>query len=240
MSRGKPVKRNYGVQNLPRLIAAINSGRKIHLISDRHADHDAIVRYCQRPGWNNGINPDYYRHNQLIRDNQLNLVHDDDVVIDLGDVGRNEQAINRWCAGLPGEVFVLPGNHDSQETIRAMEDLGWLAIPPFELKLERTARLMFSHYPLLFLDQVAEFNAHGHCHNNPTNGLGEHHFNLSVEMIDYKVVSLDSILTQIYTMLDQKILASKNYNLQLTDNEKRLRHLIESNSFALTRNLVEG
>ena len=127
------------------------------IISDTHFGHKNIVKYCNRPK----------KHNDIMRQNWIELIAEDDTVLHLGDLfmGRKADAIS-WIDNLPGDKYMIRGNHDKQ-------NLHWYADRGFKLVGEfgrlywhdAAHRVCFSHYPE---DQKLDWgvNIHGHIHNN--------------------------------------------------------------------------
>ena len=158
--------------------------RKIYLISDTHFNHANIIKYCNRPF------KDVEEMDKIIIKNWNNIVRDKDIVYFLGDLvlSRKKSKKTRELINmLNGEIVIIKGNHDKVgEKFRIIEYEGY--------------KFMLIHNP----DSSYTFNfdgwvIHGHHH---ANHLDEYPFinpikkrvNVSVEVIDYKPVSLDLII----------------------------------------------
>lgn len=147
------------------------------LISDTHFGHDNIVKYCFRPGYPNRL----YDHNNFMRKHWIDLISDKDIILHLGDVFLGGD----WHRGLPGEKYLIRGNHDSNRKIEILQELGWGLIPPLLL-----GNVWFTHRPRDVEEGM--INIHGHLHQN--NSPSKRHINISVEKTDYKPVWLGDVL----------------------------------------------
>jgi calcineurin-like phosphoesterase family protein len=154
------------------------------LIADTHFFHDNIGRYCTRPdGWQD-----------LIIANWNRLIQPGEAVFHLGDLalGKKEN-IETLVPLLNGTLYLMRGNHD-RRAAAFYQSLGVsLVKDPFYLDHSFGLRLVFSHRPIVPLPPGL-LNLHGHIHNNPTQGLGSCHVNLSIEMRQYRPWRLCDIL----------------------------------------------
>ena len=158
--------------------------RKIYLISDTHFNHVNIIKYCNRP-FNN-----VEEMNKILIKNWNNTVRDRDIVYFLGDfvLSKNKGTVmKKYNELLNGEIIFIKGNHDKKGK-------------KFEIIEYGDYKFMLIHNP----DSSYTFNfddwvIHGHHH---ANHLDDYPFinpikkrvNVSVEVIDYKPVSLDLII----------------------------------------------
>ncbi|AIJ05417.1 hypothetical protein JH146_0568 [Methanocaldococcus bathoardescens] len=157
---------------------------KIYLISDTHFNHANIIKYCNRPFSN------VEEMNKTLIKNWNNIVRDKDIVYFLGDFVLSKNKIEKakeLMKSLNGKIIFIKGNHDKfGEKFKVIEYKGY--------------KFMLIHNP----DSSYTFNfdgwiIHGHHH---ANHLDEYPFinpkrkriNVSVEVIDYKPVSLDLII----------------------------------------------
>ena len=154
------------------------------IIADTHFFHANIGRYCERPAdWQ-----------ALIIQNWQRLIRPDEVVFHLGDLALAGKAIvQELMAPLPGQIFMLRGNHDRFS--RAFyESLGITLVPdPYEMLSPSGQKLIFSHRPILPLAPDV-LNLHGHILNNPAPELGPQHVNVSIEVREYRPWRLREIL----------------------------------------------
>jgi len=158
--------------------------RKIYLISDTHFNHVNIIKYCNRP-FNN-----VEEMNKILIKNWNNTVRDRDIVYFLGDfvLSKNKGIVmKKYDELLNGEIIFIKGNHDKKGK-------------KFEIIEYGDYKFMLIHNP----DSSYTFNfddwvIHGHHH---ANHLDDYPFinpikkrvNVSVEVINYKPVSLDLII----------------------------------------------
>ena len=158
--------------------------RKIYVISDTHFNHANIIKYCNRPFKN------VEEMDKTIIKNWNNIVRDKDIVYFLGDfvLSKNKaKKAKELMELLNGEIIFIKGNHDKfGEKFKIIEYNGY--------------KFMLIHNP----DSSYTFNfegwvIHGHHH---ANHLDEYPFinpikkkvNVSVEVINYKPISLNLII----------------------------------------------
>jgi calcineurin-like phosphoesterase family protein len=154
------------------------------MIADTHFFHDNIGRYCDRPdGWQ-----------ALIIQNWQRLIRPDEVVFHLGDLAlAGKAAVKELVEQLPGQIFMLRGNHD-RFSRTFYQSLGITFVPdPYEMQYPSGQKLIFSHRPILPLEPDV-LNLHGHIHNNPAPELGPQHVNVSIEVSEYRPWRLSEIL----------------------------------------------
>lgn len=167
------------------------------IISDTHFGHKNIVKYCNRP----------MEHNDLMLVGWRANVNPEDTVLHLGDLavwyGAEESYWLKAASALPGNKFMLRGNHDKLKD-KVYADLGYTVVPEFIWDWDGK-RVLFTHAPAgqEHARQSAwapwDINVHGHIHNNdyhPNDDLfkGRKYINVSVELMDYKPVRLRDIL----------------------------------------------
>ncbi len=156
----------------------------IWLISDTHFDHKNIIKYCGRPF------VDVKEMNRILLRNWNNTVRNEDKVYFLGDAsfGKHSRGVFYWISKLNGRIVYIRGNHERITLGRNYHILEY-----------KGYKFMLVHKP----EDVDRFDGwiiHGHTHNN---NLREYPFingekrtiNVSVEVINYKPVSLDDIIS---------------------------------------------
>lgn len=154
------------------------------VIGDTHWGHDRMVHLCGRP-------PD---HDWLMLERWRATVRPGDRVLHVGDVcWRPADWLGR-LAELPGEVFLIRGNHDSRSRSRQYEGIGWKVVEPFEFE-RRGWRVLVTHRPESRLP-ARTLNLHGHVHNNPSEGLTRRNVNVSAEVVDYRPAALAALLDE--------------------------------------------
>jgi calcineurin-like phosphoesterase family protein len=154
------------------------------IIADTHFFHINIGRYCKRPGdWQARIIQNWTR-----------LVGPNDIVFHLGDLALARKAdVKELVEQLPGQIFMLRGNHD-RFSRSFYQRLGISLVPdPYEILHPSSQKLVFSHRPILPLESNV-LNLHGHIHNNPAPELCSQHVNLSIEVRVYRPWRLCDIL----------------------------------------------
>lgn len=109
-----------------------------------------------------------------------------------------DYAIENIFNKLNGKKFLIRGNHD-RKSVKYYEELGFKVIINAPIVLEEY-KLMLSHVPLPDAKiKDGYINLHGHIHNknlnaNYSKGYSEKwHINLSVEVNNYRPVSLEEI-----------------------------------------------
>jgi calcineurin-like phosphoesterase family protein len=101
---------------------------------------------------------------------------------------------------LNGKLFLIQGNHDRLSQAYC-EALGVTLIKnSFQIVLEPQINLIFSHRPIVPLED-GWINLHGHIHNVPPppegSNLGPNHINMSIEVREYKPWRLKDILNHL-------------------------------------------
>ncbi len=176
----------------PLINTILNDNRRVFVISDTHLFHVRLWTVL-RPTAEGGRNP---RNTELILENWRRLVRTEDVVLHLGDValGIPVTEYRQRIGWLPGEIWLLPGNHDRTiEKLGQFSEMGWHLVKPFELRWgERLVR--FTHEPIPLDDLPGDtLNVHGHIHHNPAPDV--QHVNCCVEWLGYEPEELRPLLT---------------------------------------------
>jgi calcineurin-like phosphoesterase family protein len=156
---------------------------EIFLISDTHFGHRNIIRYCNRP-FRNTRSMDH-----TIRKRWNKSVNKNDSVYFLGDfVFRG--SIGYWINKLNGRKKFIRGNHDDKLKHAI----------PYKILNHNGYRFYLVHDPSDVPGDWNDWIIHGHVHNNNTSLFpfiegARKRINVSVELIDYRPVSLDHILS---------------------------------------------
>jgi calcineurin-like phosphoesterase family protein len=162
------------------------------MVSDTHFRHKNIIKYCNRP----------MGHDTLMANNWMQVVKLDDTVLHLGDLmvwwpGLEQEQAALIAQSLPGEKYMLRGNHDKLTDEEFKLFTGFTVVPEFIQMIGQT-RVLFSHYPDLERIGQWDLNVHGHIHNNDYHdefkGLHAKYINISVEVMDYKPKRLREVL----------------------------------------------
>jgi calcineurin-like phosphoesterase family protein len=184
--------------------------KSFYLISDTHFNHANIINLCNRPF------PTVDAMNTYMKKEWNKVVNTGDMVRCLGDfvctprslpVGKAQANIKFWINSLNGNIKFIAGNHDYGLNIKFIagnHDYGLKHTKNFELLLYGGYWLFLTHDPgiapwALFLDGRG-WVIHGHHHGNDTknfpfiNGLTRT-INVSAELIDYRPISIDYLLS---------------------------------------------
>jgi calcineurin-like phosphoesterase family protein len=175
-----------------------------YYIGDTHFDHANIIKYCTRPFTNvQEMNAQMLANIQAIDTPTNALIH-------VGDVAFGAE---RWLSRVPplasrANNILVAGNHDRIrrhgklysswfDLVIGSED-GWKDqfIVIQDTAFGRAYRVMLSHAPQVNM-HGCDFNIHGHTHNN-RHGYDNSplHLNVSVELTDYKPVTLEQLLIE--------------------------------------------
>lgn len=164
--------------------------------SDVHFGHANIIKYCDRP---------FKTAEEMtiaLIENHNATVGPDDLVIWVGDVSFvNDELTNEILDVLHGDRILIIGNHDLDRKgrIKKMDFNEQYLLYFIE---DPVAPLIFTHYTM---ENVPKpwINIHGHVHNNPYDvEEGMQHINVSVEVIDYKPIHLDTLKRMARTRLE--------------------------------------
>jgi len=156
----------------------------IFLISDTHLNHANIIKYCHRPFKSIG------EMNRTIVERWNSKVSKRDTVYFLGDLCFGDPLI--WLSQLNGEIRFIRGNHDTELCkVRQTRETYVL-----EHQLES---IMLVHAVEYLPGPWSGWVIHGHHHNNqpekfPLVNKINKTMNVSVEMLDYYPIELESLL----------------------------------------------
>jgi calcineurin-like phosphoesterase family protein len=183
---------------------------KTFIIADTHFNHAKIIEYEDRPfqdvdemnyhmirAWNNAVEPD-------------------DRVWHLGDVGfGNKDKLRDIISTLNGVKYLVLGNHDLMiGKNRAWLDIGFEEVYKFPVCIRNFVWL--SHRPMYMNRHMPYLNIHGHLHSNTiTNPYKTAFVNVSVEVIDYTPVLLESIIPKEAESNFSKLVDDKNFSSDL-------------------------
>lgn len=155
---------------------------KLKFWSDTHFGHANIIKYCNRPF------ADTKKMDARMIQNYFDHVQDDDVVIWVGDVAfTDHEHINGIIKTLPGYKILVVGNHDFHHRHKF----------PIQYDFDETHLVLtvgdfvISHHPWWNVPG-GWYNIHGHLHDRKTDN--PKHFNVGVELLDYKPISLTEII----------------------------------------------
>lgn len=166
----------------------------VFLISDTHFGHTGVTKFLRDDGtkvrpWDNCDEMD-----AVLIENWNNTVSKKDTVYHLGDVVMNRRCLNTLYK-LNGEKILIRGNHDAfrlEEFSKFFKDICGSHV---------LSGLLLTHIPI-HPDSLYRYtaNVHGHLHEKRVLLNGEidpRYYNVSVEHIDYKPISLESLLKKV-------------------------------------------
>lgn len=180
-----------------------------YAISDHHWGHKNVIKFENRP-----FN-DVHEMNMYMIDAWNSVITDEDEVYHLGDVGYKinpNYLINEILNKLNGKIHLIPGNHDKRLLNKFIKCGRFESIEYYkELDYDYNGsnyRLIMMHYPILSWNGrfKGSIHIHGHTHKSDFDIYPEGHYgrkiNVSVEHLNYKPISLNSIVEK---FKDEKI-----------------------------------
>lgn len=195
-------------------------GSKIFLTSDSHWNHEAIIKFCDRPF------KDVEEMNYKLIENWNKKVPHDGLVFHLGDFA--------WSGGyekwknirdqLNGDIILIKGNHEWKNlSAKAEEEL--FKYTTWQMLIEVEGRkILLNHYPFLCYAGVYRepkglvYNAFGHCHSGPNKkgqdiprlvNLLPTQYDVGVDNNNYEPISFYEFNEKV-----QKQLLKSKYNLK--------------------------
>lgn len=158
------------------------------ITSDHHFNHKNIIQYENRPFENLS-----HMNNELIR-LWNSVVSKHDVVYHLGDFSFGSPS--DFLKQLNGKVFLILGNHDkkSHKNLNYWYEQGFIKVYDQPIIIDN---LILSHEPIINYG-FSFINIHGHLHSNKMEVINHdnQYVNVSVELTDYKPISLNKLLSQ--------------------------------------------
>lgn len=196
-------------------------GANIFFTSDTHFYHDQDFLYKPR-----GFN-DIEEMNEAIIERWNSVVKPSDCVYHLGDVLMNKYDAD-ILKRLNGTIFLIRGNHDTDNKLSAIAATGKLAnssfIPTSELIKFGKLSLFICHYPVLtanFDDKHFSkhvFSIHGHTHQKGNWLFADNPFiyHVGLDSHNNTPVSIDEVVTDIRERFNQigdlRVLPTGIYN----------------------------
>lgn len=167
------------------------------IISDPHFDHKNIIRYTNRPFWS------IEQMNEHILWNWNNKIKSDDLVFFLGDMafGRGSRKARWWLTQLNGRKIYLKGSHDKEIRPTSVLDKVLFVCDCVVLRTDACTYLLVHdsfNKPYWFHGWVV----HGHYHDTrPYLDTKWKRVNVSVEMTDYKPITVRQLVTDTIGMV---------------------------------------
>lgn len=168
------------------------TNKKIYFAADFHFGHRNVIEYCNRP-----FNNVSEMNSQLIK-NFNNTVEHDAITYILGDFSfLNTESTKQILKAMKGFKILVKGNHDPKPN-SYYRKLGFSEV--YDKPIIFRNQFILSHEPIN--DKLYEnsyfINIYGHLHNNAVNRDNKK-FCCSLEMINYKPISLDDLLKNLRT-----------------------------------------
>jgi calcineurin-like phosphoesterase family protein len=163
----------------------------IWFTSDWHLNHTNIIKYCNRPFDN------VFEMNEAIINNYNELVKDDDIVYNLGDVcfkssyGYLKGLLERFN----GSIIVVLGNHDNRQHMKRLlkDNIIKAVAEVLELKIDQKL-IWLSHYAHRIWNKkhYGAYHLYGHSHSNLESY--DLSFDVGVDCWNFKPISFDEIV----------------------------------------------
>lgn len=174
----------------------------IFFTSDLHLGHKNIIEFCHRPFI------DIKDMSIKLIDNWNSIVRKQDIVFLAGDIFwfNDKHAIKRVFNQLNGTIYIIPGNHDKENSYTNLPEHCILLNDIVHLWIKYNDEFYFfaiSHYPLLTYRGMGRrntLNLHGHIHSGPNSTASEasittsNHYDIGVDNNMYRPVSLTKII----------------------------------------------
>ena len=161
----------------------------VYLIADTHFGHHNIIEYEERPF------KSVKEMDEIMIERWNKTVNKNDIVYHLGDfflcsTDRQFEVFNQ----LNGEIVLIRGNHDQQSRHKLLNRIGFKEVYSPYTKLDK---FYLSHRPMFDKLKSDYYNIHGHQHGltykNSKSDKSDKHICVSVELIDYKPISMGDL-----------------------------------------------
>ena len=173
----------------------------IYLIGYLHLSHSNIIDYCARPFLSSDVN----EMNTVLVENWNNVIDDTNIVYFLGDLD-SKDSIGNWIRNLNGKKIFIEGNHDVvknrngivvRHKIHGAKHHCFIPYKGHIFYLVHNPREVDMDWRR---DNPEGWLIHGHTHDNDINKYPfingkKKTINVSAEVINYRPVSLDYILS---------------------------------------------
>ena len=159
----------------------------VFVISDFHFDHANILNFKAKDGSPLRVFKDVNHMNEFMVSSYNEVVRPQDKCYILGDVAIKDSGI-QYLKRLNGHKRLILGNHD-YGNVRLYQ-------PYFEniYSSRLLDRMVFTHIPI-HPDSIGKnhANVHGHSHVHSQGDLGPRYFNVCVEVLWYRPISIEEI-----------------------------------------------
>lgn len=164
-------------------------------IADTHFCHKNSIEFNNRPFCS------IEEMNKTLINNWNNVVKSEDEVFILGDflVRGSGTDANEILRKLNGKKYLIKGNHDHYVDDKEFDSSLFEWIKSYYVFKEDNMKIILFHYPILEWEGYYKQSIHlyGHVHNNRSDYyrdlLGSRAFNVGVDAIGYKPISLEEI-----------------------------------------------
>lgn len=161
----------------------------VFFTADSHFGHKGILRLSQRP----------FKSVEEMEDGLVErwnaAVRPGDVVYHLGDFCfKGSKAAEQVLARLNGEIVLIRGNHDSENSLKLPR---WRGVHDLLEVSHQKQRLVLCHYPMLEWPGAWKGAVHLHGHTHGLVPPLDRRADVGVDVWDYSPVSLERILERI-------------------------------------------
>ena len=158
------------------------------VISDTHFGHKNIINYADRPFHS------VEEMDKVMIEKWNSVVSAKDQVIFLGDFSLAPTSeIVKYEKKLNRSISIILGNHDRSHSSQWWLDCGFQEVSALPVIYKDF--FILSHEPLEWVtERLPLLNIHGHVHEKTAYNLNNHHFNVSVEALDYTPMRLSEII----------------------------------------------
>ena len=149
----------------------IQNKSKLYFLADLHLGHTNIIKYSTRPF------KDANEMNEAIVAQWNVHIKDDDIVYIPGDLSmHNKSVLEKYIPMLKGNLFVIPGNHDSVKILNKITNITvlneYVELNVIDSETENGKQLIcLMHYPIAKWKNMeyGSWMLHGHTHGGYVN-----------------------------------------------------------------------
>lgn len=138
-----------------------------YFTADLHIGHKNIIEYCGRPFRTADGQPDSDAMRRQFIENFRSVLRPGDELYVLGDLSFQLDEAIAFLQHIPGQKFMIWGNHDPQGKDRAVLEKMFVKTGElYEAKLKNGTRAIMCHYPMLRWNKghFGSYMLHGHTH----------------------------------------------------------------------------
>jgi calcineurin-like phosphoesterase family protein len=167
----------------------LESPKNIWFTSDLHLSHSNIIGFCDRPFENVNI------MNETLIENINSTLRRNNILYNLGDFAfGDKKTIQNYISRIKCRSHnLILGNHDRFRPTQYIEmGMTWATRFPIIFY----DYIILSHHSMNLQKNSVFLNLFGHHHNNLPYRPSANSWNLSVEVTNYKPISLEQILDE--------------------------------------------